>query len=140
MGNYRGVLNTKNWVWQVDDTSADFLPITADTPPTWINSAAGWIDDLGVGYIFGGAKSDNPYDGLVRIESNPAGPAPFKLTILANQWNSPSFAGAEKLRYISNSHFVRQGKVYVYGGGHELRNNTREAGKTLYASTSQCPR
>ncbi len=89
--------------------------------------------DAGRGVHLRRRQTDNPYDGLVRIESNPAGTAPFKLTILANQWNSPSFAGAEKLRYISNSHFVRQGKVYVYGGGHELRNNTREAGKTLYA-------
>jgi hypothetical protein len=139
IGNWRGVLNTQSWSWQINDDFTNFAPVGGEVP-NWINSAAGWIDLLNVGYIFGGATSDNPYDGLIRIEPNPSGPAPYKFVKWADAWNKASFPGAEKLRYISNSHFVRNGKVYVYGGGYESRiNNVRSPGRTLYEIDVMAP-
>ena len=58
-----------------------------------------------------------------------------------NVWNNPAFSGAEKLRYISNSHFVRNGEILIYGGTHEFRKSTqgREPGRTLYKIDAGAP-
>ena len=139
VGNWYGVLDYRNGSWTISDDAATISPVVP-APPHHINSAVGWIDFLGVGYLFGGARGDNPTDALVRIEVNPQGPLPFRQREWFNQWGSPSFPGAEKLRYVSNSHFVRDGKVQIYGGGHEMRDGKREAGHTLYELDVTAPR
>jgi hypothetical protein len=131
-GNVTGVLNLATWKWEINDDPHHFAPVGGRFP-SWANSASGWIDALNVGYVFGGATGDNPFDGLARIDPNPAGPAPFTVTEWAgNRGGGPAFPGAERLRSIGNSQFVRNGKVHVYGGGHMLPDRTIESGHTLY--------
>jgi hypothetical protein len=132
-GNWTGRLNLTTWNWSIDDDSTRFGDL-ARALPSWINSAAGVVPETGVAYIFGGARQDNPWDGLVRVDN--AG----NVSEWSNIWGSPAFAGAEKLRYVSNSHFVRAGKVQVYGGGHESRNNVLTPGFTLYEIDLESPR
>src|SRR6185295_7491140 len=102
--------------------------------PHWINSAAGVLPD-GTIYIFGGDQNGNPNDGLYLVKTDGT------VKNWSNIYNNQSFPGAEKLRYVSNSHFVRNGKIQVYGGWHELRNNSaRVPGYTLYEVDASAPK
>ena len=115
-GNWRGVLDTQTWQWQIDDDPSRFGP-TGGAFGTWENSAAGWIPVLDSGYIFGGSYGGNPADRLATITRNAAGSVPpFSAMVYFNEWGDPSFIGAELLDYISNQHWVRGTKIHVYGG------------------------
>ena len=127
VGNHRGILDTRTWQWtHIDDTgSGDWPPLTLvnDTEfRNFENAAAGYVPSLDKWYVFGGTINGNPFDGLYRIERDPGGARPLKATFFGSPVSrQQAFPGSERLRYISNQHFVRGAKVYVYGGLHENR-------------------
>ena len=136
-GNYRGILDTTTWRWTfVDDTNRDWPRVELANAPTlqnFLNSAYGHIPALDMWYMFGGDRGGNPTDALYRIERNPGGQRPFKATYYGDAWGNQAFAGSERLRYISNQHFARGTKVFVYGGLHESRSGgARTSSKTLW--------
>jgi len=81
------------------------------------------------GWVFGG-DGGNPIDWLFRITHTPG--AGFISKVWANNWGDPSFTGAERLRYVSNSGFAYNGAMYVYAGGLQPRTGPYQNGKTLY--------
>jgi hypothetical protein len=131
-GNKTAVLDTAGWKWTIGDD--DSLMLQFGSPQGFqyhINAGAAWISERDMGFQFGGASKDNPADDLYVFKPTGA-TSPFTVTAFAARWGSPSFQGAEKLRYVSGSTFARKGKGYVYGGGHEERSGVRTPGNTLY--------
>lgn len=138
VGNYRGILDTTTWQWTfIDDIGTDWPRteiIGDDRLRDFLNSAYGYIPSLDMWYMFGGDVNGNPWDGLYRIERNPGRPRPYKATFFGSPlWGTQAFSGSERLRYISNQHFARGTKLYVYGGVHEARSGgLRTKSKTLW--------
>jgi hypothetical protein len=135
-GNIAGVVDTSTWTWKnISDTWS--LPQVSSLGPTGWDAAAGFIEALNVGFVFG--PTANPNDMLVRFDSNPSATPPFNTMVWSDVWGNPSFSGSEKLAFISGSWTVRNSKVYVYAGLHEDRAGVRTNSRVLYEIDVMAP-
>jgi len=145
VGNWRGILDPATWHWIYIDDTYNWPQVSGNAITDYENAAYGRIEALDLWYMFGGTKSGNPNDGLIRLERNANG-APYRATEYRNTSGNPSFSGSQKLAYVSQSHWDRGTKLHVYGGTREdwtvtdgNGNWLRTSGRALYEIDVQAP-
>jgi hypothetical protein len=128
-GNYRGIVDTLTWKWKFIDDNRVWEPSGDDPPKIW-DGVGEWIDELNCGVIYGGTRG-NPGDWL-QIFMPKAGIPRFARKIYSNEWGNQSFPGAEMLRYVSQSNWVRGKYLYIYAGIHRDRALVDSKSQTIY--------
>jgi hypothetical protein len=102
-------LAKNTWVATSTTNSGAFVGIVRDGMPFFPNAAMAWSESANIGLVFGGSREGNPTNFQYIIESNPAGPEPYKVTEYLGT-KPPERAQSQNLMVAVGSDF------YVYGG------------------------